>query len=441
MKFLKVFAITILIFIATVGGAALKMAEIIGFGFNPSPVPNHSSNSNSNPVSMDVIEQDGKLKTDPHLGTTNVLIVGLDEVESVNRSDAIILAFFNVKGEAVGVLSIPRDSRVQIPGRGWDKINHAYVFGGPNLLKETMVNLTNVAINYVVVLNFDGFARMIDLLGGIDIYVDKAMRYTDYSQKLFINIPQGQQHLDGPRALQYVRFRHDPLGDIGRIQRQQKFMSAVLDKIKTPLIIPQIPGLIREVISAINTDLTPLEALRLTAYVSTLKEGRVKFAMAPGKAAYIGDISYWVINPVEMSVLIPKLIAAEEDLEFDAEAEALPPDLSDDAILELVARIGKIGILNGAGIQGLAKQASQVFQNIGIDVPFMGDAKHFGYMTSNIVYPSEQSRQAAEALAQLCGITNMALVRRDTSVQMVSIILGQDRETIFNRLKNAELKP
>jgi len=271
--------------------------------------------------------------------------------------------------------------------------------------------------------------------------VDKPMRYTDYSQKLFINIPQGQQHLDGNRALQYVRFRHDPLGDIGRIQRQQKFMSAALEKVKTPFIIPRIPSLVREVVSAINTDLTPLEALRLATYVSTLKEGRVKFAMAPGKAAYIGDISYWIINSVEMSVLIPKLITGEEDVELDAAAEALPPDLSDDTILELVAKIGKIGILNGAGVPGLARQASQIFQNIGIDVPFMGDAKHFGYLTSNIVYPSEQNRQAAETLAQLCGITNMALVRRDTSVQMVSIILGQDRETIFNRLKNAESKP
>ncbi|MCL2010901.1 MAG: LytR C-terminal domain-containing protein, partial [Synergistaceae bacterium] len=128
----------------------------------------------------------------------------------------------------------------------------------------------------------------------------------------------------------------------------------------------------------------------------------------------------------------------EENLEYESEPEALPPALSDEAALDLITRIGKIGVLNGDGTRGLAKDASQVFQKIGIDVPFTGDARHFGYETSNIIYPSEQYKQAAEALAQLCGITNTALVRRDTSARMVSIILGRDKENIFNRLKDAE---
>jgi LCP family protein required for cell wall assembly len=440
LKYLKAFIISILIFVATIGGAALKVYEILDINH----IDENGDGQNSI-VSGDVpiVAQpgSGRLKTDPLLGTTNVLLVGLDDFEAVLRSDAIAIAFFNLKEDVLGVLSIPRDSRVQIPGHGWDKINHAYAFGGVNLLKRTLENLTNVTINYSVVFNFDSFPRMIDLIGGVDIYVDKPMRYTDYSQKLFINIPSGQQHMNGKRALEYVRFRHDPLGDIGRLQRQQKFMSAVLEKVKTPLVIPQIPGLVREVVSAINTDLTPIEAIRLATYVSTLKQGRVNFAMAPGKASYIGNISYWTISSVEQSVLITKLIAGENDFEREASAEEFPTELTDEATLDLVARIGKIGILNGDGAAGLAKRASQVFQKIGIDVPYTGDARHFGYVSSNVVYPSEQHRLAAEALAQLCGITNKALVRRDASARMVSIILGHDKETIFRRLNDAESKP
>jgi hypothetical protein len=214
-------------------------------------------------------------------------------------------------------------------------------------------------------------------------------------------------------------------------------MSAALEKVKTPLFIPQIPGLVREVVSAINTDLTPLDAIRLATFASMLKQGRLNFAMAPGKAAYIGSISYWIINPVELSVMIPKLIASEEAAEFETAVETPPPDLTGGTALNLVAQIGKIGIINGDGTSGLARRASQIFQNIGIDVPYTGDARHFGYETSNIIYPAEQDRQAAESLAQLCGIAN-ALVRRDASAQMVSIILGHDKETIFNRLKDAE---
>jgi len=429
LKVLKIFTIVVLIFAATVSGAALKFAELLSI---EPPLPN---TGDGDTASKDVQPTPDRLKTDPLLGTTNILLVGLDTFESVYRADAIALAFFNIKGEIVGMLSIPRDSRVQIPGRGWDKINHSYAFGGVNLLKQTLVNLTNVTINYFAVFNFDSFPRMIDLIGGVDLYVDKPMRYTDYSQKLFINIPQGQQHLDGKRALEYVRFRHDPLGDIGRIQRQQKFVSAASEKLKTTSIIPKIPSLVNEVISSVYTDLTPLEAGRLVNYASSLKQGRIKFAMAPGKAAYIGDISYWIIDTIELSVLIPKLIAGEEDFEHYAEAETPLPDLDNETTLNLVAQIGKIGILNGTGVKGLARQASQIFQGIGIDVPFMGDARHFGYESSNVVYPTEQDKRVAEALAQLCGITNRALIRRDTSANMVSIILGQDRETIFKRLQ------
>ena len=108
--------------------------------------------------------------------------------------------------------------------------------------------------------------------------------------------------------------------------------------------------------------------------------------------------------------------------------------------MRLIRQIGKIGILNGDGARGLGRRASEVFQKLGVDVAYTGNARHFDYHASNVVYPenaTEEDRLSAEALAQLCGITNKALVQRNRSVSMVSVILGHDKELIFKRLEDA----
>lgn len=435
MKFLKIFLIVVLIFVATVAGAAWQLHGIInGGGLHHDPHPHPLPNGNGYivpPPDNDL----SRLRVDHNLGTTNVLLIGVDQF---NLADSIAIAFFNPRGETLGVLSFPRDSRVQIPGRRWDKLNHAYSFGGANLLRETLVNLTGVTINYTVVFSFNSFVRAIDLIGGVDIYVERAMRYTDRSQMLFINIPRGQQHLSGRMALDFVRFRSDPMGDLGRIQRQQRFMTAVMERMATPSMILRIPSLVGEIVSAINTDLSPIKAVRLARYATSLRQGGLRFGMAPGRATFIGGISYWAVDTVELSVMIPRLIAAEEASEQTEEPGSA--HLDNETTLDLITQVQRIGVLNGDGTRGLARRGAQVFQGMGIDVPFTGDARHFGFERSNIIYPAERYRQAAEALAQLCGIP-ASLVRRDTSARMVSIILGRDRETIFSRLQSVAPAP
>lgn len=436
MKFLKILGIIVLCFVAASAGAAWKIFDLMNQTYSdPIVIPNGSYNGNNGSVVRPEPLPGIALRTDPVLGTTNVLLIGVDQF---NLADAIAIAFFNPREETIGVLSIPRDSRVQIPGRRWDKVNHAFSFGGANLLRETLVNLTGVTINYTVVISFNNFIRAIDLVGGIDMYVERALRYTDRSQSLFINIPRGQQRLDGRRSLDFVRFRSDPMGDLGRIQRQQRFMTALVAQIATPSMVPRIPSLVGEILSAVNTDLSPIQAGRLATYATRLRPGGLQFGMAPGRATFIGGISYWSIDTVELSVMIPRLITAEEIPEQSEEPTIAGFD--EETALDLITQVQRIGILNGDGTRGLARRASQIFQGIGIDVPFTGDARHFGFERSNIIYPSEQYRQAAEALARLSGITN-ALVRRDSSARMVSIILGRDKETIFSRLQNVALRP
>ena len=440
MRFLKVLGIVLLILLAVAGGVAFRLKEVL-FPENPLDLGQVLAVGSEDAKPE---QQEGPY-INPVLGTVNVLLVGLDNVDGGSRTDAIALAIFDADNKAVRVASIPRDSRVQIPGRGWDKINHAYVYGGINLLKDTVVNLTGMAVNYFVMVNYRSFPRIIDLIGGIDIYVEKSLRYNDYSGKLFINIPKGQQHMDGKTALGYVRFRHDPLGDIGRVQRQQKFMDIVLAKLKSPAILPRIPALVEEVVAAVDTDLTPLEALKLMQFANALPPERVRMFMAPGKAGYSGNLSYWILDTVDLSLQLAAKLPpqSQEAADFgtgEASGDAPPPSaLSEERLKELRERIGKIGILNGDGESGLGRRASQLFQKLGIEVPYAGNARHFDYHSTNVIYPAngaERDRQAALALAELCGITNAGLVREDRRATLVSVIFGHDKETVFKRLES-----
>ena len=303
MKVLKILGIIFMVAASAIGGAALRLMEVLNDP-NPLPLPKASlvkSKTDLPPqISQPSTESASVVATELAVGevqkpestarsTVNVLIVGLDNVEGGSRTDAIALAIFDAENKALRIASIPRDSRVYIPGRSWDKINHAYVYGGINLLRETLVNLTGMPIDYFVKINYKSFPRIVDILGGVDIYVEKRLHYNDYSGKLFINIPAGQQHMDGKTALGYVRFRHDPLGDIGRVRRQQNFINIMMSKLKTPSIIPRIPAIVNELFDAIDTDLAPLEALKLVQFANAIPADRIKMFMAPGRTG-----SFWI---------------------------------------------------------------------------------------------------------------------------------------------------
>ena len=303
MKTLKILGIIFLIIVSVAGGAAFRLMEVLNDP-NPLPLPKPQTEKTqaeinktvSGDTELAIAEIPEKSDIVNVRSSVNVLIVGLDDVDGASRTDAIALAIFDAENKGLRIASIPRDSRVYIPGRGWDKINHAYVFGGINLLRETLVNLTGIPIDYFVKVNYKSFPRIIDAIGGVDIYVEKKLQYNDYSGKLFINIAKGQQHMDGKTALGYVRFRHDPLGDIGRVKRQQKFIDIVMQKLKSPSIITKIPALVNEVIDAVDTDLAPLEALKLMQFANNIPSDRISMFMAPGKTGFSKDISYWILD-------------------------------------------------------------------------------------------------------------------------------------------------
>lgn len=456
MKVLKILGMIFLVTASAVGGAALRLMEVLNDP-NPLPLPKTQQaktelppqimNPESASVKPELAVSEEQKKESTARSTVNVLIVGLDNVEGGSRTDAIALAIFDAENKALRIASIPRDSRVYIPGRSWDKINHAYVYGGINLLRETLVNLTGMPVDYFVKINYKSFPRIVDILGGVDIYVEKRLHYNDYSGKLFINIPAGQQHMDGKTALGYVRFRHDPLGDIGRVKRQQNFIDIMMKKIKTPSILPRIPAIVTELYDSIDTDLAPLEALKLVQFANSLPPERIKMFMAPGRTGSSKNISYWILDNNAFSLqLAAKLPPSEnttvegaDDVELDFTPEPVNMSAFDsEKIAELRDQIMSIRILNGDGEKGIGKRAAQIFQRIGIEVPYTGNARHYDYRSSSIIYPpdsDESVKQGAMALAELCGIKNERLVQPDKRAASLTLILGHDKEELFRRLE------
>jgi LCP family protein required for cell wall assembly len=228
---------------------------------------------------------------------STIMIMGVDERDDdVGRSDTLMIATVDPRKDQAALLSVPRDTRVKIKGHGYDKINAAYAYGGHKLTQDTVEKLLGTPMDHYVLINIKAFKRIVDAIGGVDIDVEKRMYYEDPWDDeggLVIDLYPGKQHMDGDTAITYVRYR-DEEGDIGRIARQQKFMKAVMDKVASPSIIPQLPGVIREVMSSVKTDLSFRELLEFAGTLREAQKNGLKTEMLQGRPLYIEGISYWI---------------------------------------------------------------------------------------------------------------------------------------------------
>lgn len=241
-----------------------------------------------------------------------VLALGVDQASG--NADTIIVATVDLKNRAVYALSIPRDTRAEIPGHRTFKINAAYSWGGLSTAKQAVENLLGITIDRVVLVHLEGFKRIVDLLGGVEVDVEKDMHYVDRKQGLYIHLKKGYRLLDGEKAMQYVRFRHDPLGDLGRIQRQQKFLKALVAKMFGWQEIDKLPELTRQIMEQIETDMTTREVVHLARFGKELPPERIFSGVLPGVPQNIDGISYYV--PDEMRVT-----HALEELEQSAQLQ------------------------------------------------------------------------------------------------------------------------
>ena len=245
-----------------------------------------------------------------------VLIMGVDKrADDVGRSDTLMIATIDPRLDQATLLSIPRDTRVKVRGRGYDKINAAFAYGGVRLTESTVENFLSIDIDHYVMIDTSSFVKIIDAIGGVDIDVEKRMYYEDPwddNGGLVIDLYPGEQHMDGKTAVTYVRYR-DSEGDIGRVKRQQAFMRACMDKVTSPEILPRIPKILREVIDAVETDMSLRQLLELAGALKAAAQNGLETDMVPGYPLYIDDISYWIPDVELMRISVADALGISVD--------------------------------------------------------------------------------------------------------------------------------
>jgi polyisoprenyl-teichoic acid--peptidoglycan teichoic acid transferase len=332
------------------------------------------------------------------------------------QSDAILLVRFDPSIKKITALSVPRDSRVHIEGIGEGKINSANYVGGASLSAQTVSQtLGNVEIDRYFRVNVDGFGKLIDALGGVDIYVPKRMKYQDDSQHLYINLKAGQQHLDGNKAVQYMRFRHDDLGDIGRVQRQQTLIRALIEQKLNLATVARLSDILAVLKENIDTNLSVEEMLALAAFATKTDRKDARMLMAPGRFSEPGEfpLSYWILDDRHLLRLMA------DHFQVTIPTEALDSVNHSPSYIR-VAIQDSISTPEGVNI------ASDVLSKAGYGQVFPADVPWAKPLTKTQIIAQKGDRASAEQVRDALGVGEVVLESTGSLESDVTVRLGSD---------------
>jgi len=226
----------------------------------------------------------------------NVLLLGYMDDEAT--TDTMLLAHLDVERRTATLVSIPRDTWVTIPHYGRQKINAAYAYGGTKLSAAVVSRLMgNIPIDATIALQPAGAAQLVDALGGLNVNVDEDMNYDDNAQLLHIHLKKGEQYLTGSQVLGYIRFRHDPTSDFGRMHRQQYVLHLLMAQLSQPQNWIKLPHLIALARKDVKTDLSNQQLLALLEVYRNVPDDNVRAFTLPGKAGWAGDASVVFVDP------------------------------------------------------------------------------------------------------------------------------------------------
>lgn len=291
------------------------------------------------------------------------------------RTDSIIVGTFDTKTEDIDLISVPRDTYIELDDEMYAslntgdyappvmKINELHAYAGEdwyNYVIPVLEDLLGVDINHYVLIDLDIFKEMVDLIEGVDFYVPMDMYYSDPYQNLYINLKEGQQVLDGEQAEMLIRYRYGySNGDIGRIETQQAFMKAFTEQLIQWAGIFNIDDLINTIYDDLETDLSLGEAINYaTKYYDNIDPSNMETHIIPGQAQYIDGRSYYVIDSFEVKNFVDDILHKSEEKE-DIESIGDSKDL-------------RIEILNGGSVNGIATTYSNKLEGNGYDIVSVG---------------------------------------------------------------------
>ncbi|CAH0344865.1 LCP family protein [Bacillus sp. CECT 9360] len=275
-------------------------------------------------------DQQVKVSNDPF----SVLILGIEDYSDEHdrgRSDTIMVATFNPKNQTMKLVSIPRDTLVDIPGKqNQDKINHAYAFGGRDETIETVEGFLDIPIDYFAMVNFKGFQKIIDEVGGVNVEVPFSFNDIDRDWNRYY-FKKGEQNLNGDEALVYARMRKkDPQGDFGRNFRQRQIVTGLVDKVASPKIITKIDNISEVVGENIETNMSIGEALAFRNKYENFNKSKIDQLEIKGEDDYMNGVYYFKPDEEEVELLKVELKKHLELLSEDASGTSEDSTESDD---------------------------------------------------------------------------------------------------------------
>lgn len=373
-----------------------------------------------------------------------VLIIGLDyrdwvAGEGAPRSDTMILLTIDPLTKTAGMLSIPRDMWVNIPGFGYSRINTAYSSGegsklpggGPELARKTVEQFIGVPIQYYAQVDFSTFASFIDEIGGIEIYNDENLRLDPIGvgkDKIKLTCC-GMRPLDGERALAYVRFRKDKEGDIARSKRQQKVIIAIRNKVLSPenfpLMLSKAQTFYEQFSAGIRTNMPFDTAIRLGVLakdipIESIKQGAIDYSMVALDSTTLNGEKADVMKP------LPDKIRELRDQIFTTGGAISPLANQNDIPTLMKNDDARVRVLNGSFTTGLDTTTGNFLVNQGVPVTEIGAAEATN-ATMIIVYSPKL--YTLRYLQAVFGVTSSAqiLFKPDpTSTVDIEVRLGND---------------
>lgn len=365
----------------------------------------------------------------------NILLLGLDQRDdergAPTRTDTMIVVSIDQERKTAAMISMPRDMWVEIPGYANNRINVANFLGdvnklpggGPGLAKMTVERNFGLKINYYARVNFRGFEKIVDTLGGITVNVDRAIVDHEYPTEdyevMSIYIPAGVQHMNGRVALQYARSRHSE-NDFGRAKRQQRVLVAIRDKALALDVIPKLPSLMGTMKDMIETDIPPQEILRLAVLAKEIDTKNIHSLVIDEK----------LVTPFKGEGGADLLMPKRDEIKAAIAAIFMDPAVK--------AEAARIEVSNGGAKSGLATRAGEYLISEGFDIVKVSSADRNDYKNSQILVAGGKMA-TAKSLAETLKIGQQSIVtlpvanpstggasKSRSDEADIKIILGQD---------------
>jgi LCP family protein required for cell wall assembly len=346
---------------------------------------------------------------------------GLDSLQNFGaspgaRGDVIMLVKLYPDTGTAQILSLPRDLLVEIPGKGSDRLNAAYAYGGAPLMVKTVRSVTGLPIHHYVEIDFVGFRSLVDEIGGV--YIDFPFPARDANSAL--SVEAGHQLLDGAQALAYARSRHYEelhdgdwvpvdADDFGRTTRQQRLVLAILAALKKPSTITETGAVVGSFAQHLSVDSALLESslVELAFRMRGITGAKIETATLPGYIDTFGGMSIVRMEHPEADNMISALAAGE-------------------AMTVATDQPLRLSVLNGNGAKGSAGRWSDVLAGEGFEIISVGDAERSDFEVTTVIVRPEASARA-QAIIEALGFGRISTGSLDSSLDAI-VIVGLDAD-------------